>query len=459
MDEGKKYLFVADPVNQWDFAEKIVDAFLRKAYLTNASLFLLMDKNAVTQNFYKYMMTKHGGGRIYPLYTDAVDVVSALRQVDFTILKTENTSAPIGYIETNGKKLTQHFANTCDDLFKDIPVPAEVSAMKASLSYIVERDFFSKFPPDEFEYFLGDLGLGESTAVFFWLKKYREFTTKKICCACSHSLRAEFFAACPYVDSVITIDPRTLRYISLHYTDGYKFNWMVIYFSAKAFAATQEHIQGKREHYGQEEAVRDVFNIPPGIPFEKYPFNLPTPQVESAKKIFHDMNLTEGKVVFVATEANYFQELSEIHADFWLKLRDKINSVGYEVITNGPKEDIPNCRNVFLPLFQSAAFAGLCGHIVSIPTGFVEAICAVNMVDKITLQTLHPADNDKFWETRKAETFKDYSFKDVDKIISEYAYTTGKYFSENIDCTYRKFGNDSAEDDALIEKIVEKILR
>ena len=62
MDAGKKYLFAADPANQWDFAEKIVDAFLRKAFLTNSILFLLMDRTSEAQNFHNYTLRKIFGG-------------------------------------------------------------------------------------------------------------------------------------------------------------------------------------------------------------------------------------------------------------------------------------------------------------------------------------------------------------------------------------------------------------
>ena len=452
MDAGKKYLFVADPVNQWDFAEKIVDAFLRKAFLTNSILFLLMDRTSEAQNFHNYTLRKifGGGCSIVLLNADEVNLAVALPQVDFTILQTEDEFAPIGFIETHGRKFTQRFAKTCDDLFSAVPTPAEISAIRKNLSALVEGNLLAKVPPNEFEYFLFHEGLGESTSFFFWLKKYRAHAKKKICCICSHPLRAELLMACPYVDLVLTTDAITFNFISVYFAEKYNIKrFLLMHHSVETFKNQRECAE-KKESYGLIERVRDFLRIRRDVPFEKYFVNMPTPQVESAKKNFHDMNLTEGKVVFVIMEANYFHGLSEIHADFWLKLRDKLNSVGYEVITNGPKEDIPNCRNVFLSLFQSAAFAGLCGHIVSIPTGFVESICAVNMVDKITLELIHPADNDKYW---KAYT------RNVDGLIEGYAKMLDRFISENIDCTYRKFGNDSAEDDALIEKIVEKILR
>ena len=377
-------------------------------------------------------------------------MAAAFPQVDFTILPTENEFAPIGFIQTNGRKLTQRFANTCDDLFVDIPVSTEISAAKKNLSAQLEKDFFSKVPPDEFEYFLFHEGLGESTAFFFWMKKYRETTKKKICFICSHSLRAELMMACPYVDLVMTADPLTFNFISVYYAEKFHIRrFLLMHHSQKNLVAMREHAKNN-ESYTHIEKVGNFLGIRYDVPFEKYPFTFPAPQVERAKKIFHDMNLAEGKTVFVCTEANYFNGLSQFHTDFWLKLRDKLNAVGYEVVTNGPRENIPNCKNVFLSLFESAAFAGLCGHVVSVPTGFVEAICALNMVDKITWEIIHPSDTDKYW--------KGFS-PNVDGILEGYARMVDKLISENIDCTYRKFGNNSAEDDELIEKIVEKILR
>ena len=62
MERGKKYLFVADAVKHWDFAEKITDAFLRKAFLTNSILILLMDKCTESNNFHNYTLRKIFGG-------------------------------------------------------------------------------------------------------------------------------------------------------------------------------------------------------------------------------------------------------------------------------------------------------------------------------------------------------------------------------------------------------------
>ena len=452
---GKKYLFVADAANQWHFSGKVIDAFIRKAFKTDSTLFLLTDNSQEANNFHNYTSRKifWGGVRIALLNTDEVNLFSILPQVDFAIFPPENEIAPIGFVEMHGRKFVQRFANTLDELFSDLPVPAEVENTKKNWAAQLDRDFFAKIPPNEFEYIVFYEGLGESTAFFFWMKKYREHSKKKICCICDNHLRAELFSACPYVDLVVSVDSETFNFISIYYAEKYDVKKIFVLKSAlKNWTESRKH-HAKKEPYGIIENIGNCLGIRYDVPFEKYPFALPAPRAEKAKKVFDDMNLTKGKTVFVVTEGFWYRGLGAHHKDFWLKLRDKLNSVGYEIVTNGPS--IPDCRHVFLSLFETSAFAGLCGHIVSVPTGLVESICAVNMVDKITLQTLHPSDTDN---TSAPEHWKRPNVS-IAEIMKGYAHMVNQYISSNIDCTYRQFGNNPEEDDALVEKIVEKILR
>ncbi len=60
----QNYLFVPDLSNNRNFSEEVVDAFLRKAFMTNATLFLLMNNNEESDNYYNYTVRKvfNGGG-------------------------------------------------------------------------------------------------------------------------------------------------------------------------------------------------------------------------------------------------------------------------------------------------------------------------------------------------------------------------------------------------------------
>ena len=66
----QNYLFVPDLSNNRNFSEEVVDAFLRKAFMTNATLFLLMNNNEESDNYYNYTVRKvfNGGGES-SLYT------------------------------------------------------------------------------------------------------------------------------------------------------------------------------------------------------------------------------------------------------------------------------------------------------------------------------------------------------------------------------------------------------
>ena len=340
---------------------------------------------------------------------------------------------------------------TTDDvstLFQDIPVSQEVTNIKKNLINVVENELFAKYSPRDFEIFLWHEGLGESTAFLFWLKKYREIYGKKILCICANNLRAELLSISPYVDAIVMVDWLMFDFISVYFTKKYNIHRALLaHFSLKTIETKSKLSADELKNYWVIDVIRDFLNISADTKYEPYAVQIPPQIIANVKNLFAQMNLIEGKTVLIVTEGYYYGGLGH-HLPFWIKLRDKLNSAGYEVVINGNKEVIPGCRSIFLSLLESAAFAGLCGNIVSIPTGFVECIYAINSDTKINLQIIFPGDNDIYWRGEK---------KDVDKIVDDYAHylnisqTSKKRFS----CD--KWGNDDAEDDLLLEKIVQKI--
>lgn len=291
-------------------------------------------------------------------------------------------------------------------------------------------------------------GLGESLAFFFWLKKYRETCGKKILCICANNLRAELFSISPYVDAIATVDWRVFDFISVYLAEKYNIHRSLLaHFDLKTIAAKEKLSADELKNYGIIGTIRDFLNISADTKFEPYAVQIPPPVIERVKNLFAQMNLVEGKIVFLVTSGYYYGELKH-HLPFWIKLREKLNAAGYEVITNSDKEIIPNCRNIFLSLLESVVFAGLCGNIVSIPTGFVESLMILNSTDKMNVQVIYPGDNDIYWRGEK---------NDVDKIVDDYIYYINIYLTSQKIFSCYKWGNNDTEDDLLLEKIVQKI--
>ena len=63
-DIDKKYLFVLDISKGRDFADSVIETFMRKAFLTNSVLFLLTNDDKPSYDYMNYTQRKiFGGGR------------------------------------------------------------------------------------------------------------------------------------------------------------------------------------------------------------------------------------------------------------------------------------------------------------------------------------------------------------------------------------------------------------
>ena len=207
------------------------------------------------------------------------------------------------------------------------------------------------------------------------------------------------------------------------------------------------------------ENVQTFLGIPATTEWARYDVQLPEQSIWNAKKIFSDMGLVQGRTVFMATDG-VSQPLHH-HKDFWVKLARRLREKNFEVVTNSPTPIIPDCKNVFLPLADSSAFVGLCGNIVAVTTGFVEAICSVNVRDKINLKFIIYSNNDsKLWDFASfLHELKYHGRKIFDKWLKDMCAYLEYVMPANVNYSIERFGDTPEEDDAAIAKIVDDILR
>ena len=299
-----------------------------------------------------------------------------------------------------------------------------------------------KFPPQEFEYFLFHEGMGESLAFFFWLKEYRKNSAKKILLFCFDVLRHELFTHSPYVEAVAKIPTFMFDYISIYHAE--KFNIRRVL--QAHFSEFESRNSRRYAFYAIPDLMRDFLKINPGIKFETFPVQIPQENLNNARKIFEEMNLKIGKTILLVAEGNYYSGL-EHQKNFWIKFADRMKSAGYEVVTNSAEQILPNCKNIFKGLFDTTAFVSLCGNIISVPTGFIETLCALNNFGKTKWQIIFPNENDIYWRGRKT---------DVDKMIAGYEKYLKIIFDDKIDWQIYKWGNSEEEDEILIAKLLLK---
>ena len=464
----KKYLLLADLPAQRERVEAVAFAFMRAAYLTDSVLFLLVDVKTESLECYLYLERSKPSVsvRIQLLVKNQFTPDQIIQQMDYYIVG--NHPDEIFYVDAAIRHDVE-IIGTCvapDDIFSDLPVSAEVVQFRENLRAMVERELIEKFPPEQFEYFLFHEGLGESTAIFFLLKEYRKPRDKKILMLCYHPMREELMRACPYVDAVMKVNQVVFDYLTAYYADKYG---MKKVFTAHSLPKILEMKKFLALEYGRQSATipdivfRDFLEISPSIEFKKYPVHIPETAVARANEIFYQLNLTKGKAIFIVTNGLYFGGLSH-HNDFWLRLARRLSNEGYGVIFNGQDKFFSEFKSVFLSFFETVEFVKLCGNIVSIPTGFVEAVAAFSTVEPLELQCIFPNIHDVYYKRcglmANVWNLHEILYSGshcVEMHIKSYTKLLEKYLDANVAFSLYQWGNNAAEDDALIEKIVSKI--
>ena len=297
------------------------------------------------------------------------------------------------------------------------------------------KDTFNKFSPSEYEYFLFHHALGDAMGFFYWLKEYKKKHDKKILLFCFRDVLIEFMNICPYVDEVLKIDIVTFDFISIYFSERYGIrDFYTLHMNPDVLKVQNLFPQCIRS-FGPLIKPRDFLGINPEIKFKKYKVDIPAEKILKAKKIFNELGLIRGKTVFFVTEG--VSANKPHYKNFFIKLAEILMNHGYEIITNGKKESIPGCKNIFLSLLETSVFVGLCGNVVSITTGFNEVICALNSTDKIKLSVIMPGKNDidlkqPVTNWQQVEYISYAGRKRADISIKNYEYFLSLCLSKNI---------------------------
>ena len=464
---GKKYLLLADLPSQRERVEAVAFSFMRAAYLTDSILFLLVDLKKDAFDTYRYLSrnTFFGSSKIQLLLKNQQTPEQIIQQMDYYIIGGHPDE--LFYVEAAVQSNVEIIGTRVapEDIFSGVEVSAEVQQFKENLRALVTKDLLEKFPPEQYEYFLFHEGLGETMAVFFWLKEYRKPRDKKILVLCCQPLREEIMRVCPYVDAVMRIPQPAFDFLSIYYAEEYAMKKILTaHYSHKIAAIKNSMSVEELSQYYIHEIFRDFLEIPSSLEFKKYPVQLPEVAVARANELFKQINLTRGKTVFIVTEGIYFGGL-EHHNEFWIKLARRLNVEGYDVVFNGQDNFFSDFKSVFLSLFETSAFVGLCGHIVSVPTGFVEACVTFNIVDSIKLQVVFPNNHDIYYKRagviRRLDTLAEIQRDGsgfASQNVEDYAEYIKKFDNTNAVYKFYQWSDTAAEDDSLIEKIVGEII-
>ena len=111
---------------------------------------------------------------------------------------------------------------------------------------------------------------------------------------------------------------------------------------------------------------------------------------------------------------------------------------------------IEGVRNIYMKTFDTSAFLGLCGNIISPPTGFIESLCTWNVKDSIKWIVLCPNEKSGFWKS-------EYPEAECDNFMKYYPDFVSKFTGNNLTQKIFKWGTNENEDSVLIEKILGEI--
>ena len=388
----KKYFFAAHFPDEKNYCHQICCEFLYHAFATPSVLFVLLESEDLAE---KYMSTyrlvaSNYSTRIITLTPNNCDVESLIKSVDCYIAGDNPDELP--YIECAWKNHIKivSFIRDGKNIFRDFPISESVNKLKLSMKNAIDINFLRKFPFDEWQYILFHNGMGESTIFFFLMKEYKRQIGKKLLLLCFHNARMELMQNCPYVDCVIKIPPELFDYMSIFTARYYPIkNFLKIHvlpYSIKmreSFPPFIYYVDGNNYFL-------TFLDMNPCTAFERYSVDIPIEKLESAKKIFNEMNLQPKKTIFLSVQGIMFREMVNSNAKFFFQLAKTFQAIGFDVVTNSQNEIFPGIRNVFLSFWENVAFIGLCGNVISVPTGFIEASCSFNEVDDINFHVIYP---------------------------------------------------------------------
>ena len=203
----------------------------------------------------------------------------------------------------------------------------------------------------------------------------------------------------PYIDQSISMNQLMYRYIVDCFDENSKVKNIPLALILEPEKMWGKNYDGKSAYLiGLE---RDCLGIPATVPFSKFNVEIGSPYKEEARDAFNKLGLRKGRTVFLLINGNYFgKSIFERHFDFWKTLAKKLKALDYDVVVNAEKVILDDCPSVYLGVHRTSEFIGLCGNVVSVPSGMLESACAFNCKDKIKVQVLFPNDIDPFWREK-----------------------------------------------------------
>lgn len=388
-----KYLYIPDLPADEKFLDKVCNQFLKKAFISDAVLYVLVPTG---YEYIKYVCKYHqkgfGACNIMPIeankfYNGLKDYVTVMDQIDCYISGSRNPQE-FTYTEMAYDRGKDIISLHQEDIFEDMPINVEKLQDRRVISSYVKK-IADAYPIEEYEWFLSHDGLGETPALFYYAKAYRQKINKKLLFLCFDETRKSLFEESPYIDATILIPVAVHAYISIYLADKFHIKNLT---TLAVVPSSTEHLDGQKITSAVIR-VRDFLELGDDVPLERYPVNISQHKIEYVNNLFREMDLTQGKTVFLIMDGISNGDFFATRSSFFIHLANILKEKGYDVVTKGDRQLIPGCQFTILPPWESALFAGLCGNVITIHTGISFAIGALNQSADINIHMLNFTSN------------------------------------------------------------------
>ncbi len=382
MGSMRKFLYIANLPKDRELLDKIIGQYYKAAFCTDAILVIVVE---TSEDVIRYIRPWTSRAWMLPLVKiiesskyATFDYRNLISQIDCYIAgnhKWEFTFIEFAYEQ--GIKIVSALRN---DIFKSLELELPTNNRKAVIERMVCNELMVSYPIEEYEYILFHQGLCESLAFFYWMKVYRKTVGKKLLILCFDISRKSILEESPYVDKVLLVSHDVYAYISIYLEDDYNIkNFLQLHF----LPFSTKYLREIHDDMIFIDKTRKFLNIEENCCFEKYPIWLSEKKIRTATNAFHKLQLRKGKTVFLIMDGI---SCGEVRQKSWEKLAFYLKGEGYDVVTKGERESFSNIPYVFLHPWESMIFAGLCGNIITAPTGISFFIAACNKFDYISVQ-------------------------------------------------------------------------
>lgn len=444
------FLVIPDFPREAELFNTLYDNFQRQLFGTDSTLVVICESGKdIVKYGYKWLVRIGGESTKTRFFIrKGINLKQMMSEVDYYILLSEQSSDEYVELAYEARKkimpLDVVLGQWCN-----VARSREVLEMHSTLKKMIDEQIVAQYSTDDYIYVIDRVAWGESIILFYYAKSISDYYNKKIIVINYRENKRNFWLRCPYVASVVDADPIVIDYLAVNYhvTDLIQVHFM---------EEVTKFIDCVDMNYGMVEEFRDYFKLPKDAVFKKYDHNLLPENIENAQNVFSKLNLKRGKTVFLSPNGDSFR-LLDSNRDFFENLVIKLRENGYEVVTNSTDEIINGVKNVFLNLEECVHFIGLCGNVISVETGFVEAVCALNTSDSINLNILWPHPWDpalrRFlagWVINCLPLIKVFGSDFIPGLIQKHRVFTDRLWDENIKVHDVRL-NENANDDKINE--------